>query len=454
MNGNKNIDDEIREFAYIVMNNFQSILAKSEYLQQYEKGEEDEIVEQDLKNKFYDNKDVLSSAKELIKTFKSLKKKSMHDFTTGLDVQPEDLHYLRALMIDELIASIPPSEMIRFDDSEIPSDLPPVKSDRSNEILHVTFKGKHYTQQYTEDYESYIEDEVNEQQFFDRLQDPFRDFPFQIPISVASELEFDFDLGGKNNIKIATSPNEKKVVVTGNIYMKFFSEKAVKQIEQIVKDILGCSYVLDLSINYGILRLKDKPVTTKIEIIIAGVFPENIDLGIDPMLASMISNTEFVIPETKDEISKKRIESYPELAIDDKIKKLEKVISGTDDRGKELRNSIRLYFDAWSYTELDPGKSVAFALMSMESVLLENKTQDILARLKEAVAYRLGRSRDERRDLRDVIGKLYQARSSYVHRGEVEKPEDILNEALTLAKDVLYLEVRDYCTAPILSTQD
>lgn len=372
MNGNKNIDDQIREFAEIVLKNFQSILAKYESLQQYEKDDKDGLVEQDLKNKFYDNKDVLSSAKELIKTFKSLKKKSKHDFTTGLDVQPEDLRYLSALMIDQLIAAIPPWEMIRFDD---------------------------------------IDDDINYLYFFDRLQDPFRNYSFEIPISVASELEFDFDLGGKNNIKIATSPNEKKVVVvTGHISV-IFPEKAVKQIEQIVKDILGCSYVLGLSINYGILRLKDKPVTTEIEIVIAGEFPEYIDLGIDPMLASMIKNTEFIIPETKDEISMKRIESYPELAIDDKIKKLEKVILGTDDRGKELRNSIRLYFDAWSYTELDPGKSVAFALMSMESVLLESKTQDILARLKEAVAYRLGRSHDERRELRDVIGKLYDARS-------------------------------------------
>ena len=88
--------------------------------------------------------------------------------------------------------------------------------------------------------------------------------------------------------------------------------------------------------------------------------------------------------------------------------------------------------------------AIAIAFMSMEAVLLDPKaTESILARLREAVAYRLGKSSDDRRRLRKWIKELYQARCDFVHKGRVHEPSTVFNEARDIAADVLRREIFD-----------
>jgi Apea-like HEPN len=93
------------------------------------------------------------------------------------------------------------------------------------------------------------------------------------------------------------------------------------------------------------------------------------------------------------------------------------VISNNSERSKELRSAANLLFDAFATP--DSGMAIALAFMSMEAILLESSTTDnVTARLSEAVAYRIGKSADKRRDLRQQVKKLYKLRSSFVHTGQ------------------------------------
>src|SRR6266436_6229703 len=103
--------------------------------------------------------------------------------------------------------------------------------------------------------------------------------------------------------------------------------------------------------------------------------------------------------------------SPPEMhrGLERRLRVLRNILSTTSERGEELRAASVLLFDA--FATLEPGMAIAIAFMSMEAVLLDPKaTESILARLREAVAHRLGKSSDDRRRLRKRIKELYQAR--------------------------------------------
>lgn len=105
----------------------------------------------------------------------------------------------------------------------------------------------------------------------------------------------------------------------------------------------------------------------------------------------------------------------------------------------ELASACSLLSDALSVR--DDGLGVALALMSAEAALLEpTDANSLLARLSEAVAFRLGKSSAERREIRKRVRKLYDTRSRFVHRGEstgaVER-----EEAIRLASKVVRLEL-------------
>lgn len=71
-----------------------------------------------------------------------------------------------------------------------------------------------------------------------------------------------------------------------------------------------------------------------------------------------------------------------------------------------------------------------------------SEKSDITARLKEAVAFRLGKTSDERKDFRKKIKKLYDVRSRVVHTGDVPSgfdPEDVIR----LAREVLRKEIEE-----------
>ena len=83
--------------------------------------------------------------------------------------------------------------------------------------------------------------------------------------------------------------------------------------------------------------------------------------------------------------------------------------------------------------------------MCMEAVLLEKPKSDVLARLMEAVAYRLGTSKDDRKRLRERVSALYDARCRFVHDGEATAvTAEEREEADAIVGRTLMLEVLEF----------
>lgn len=161
------------------------------------------------------------------------------------------------------------------------------------------------------------------------------------------------------------------------------------------------------------------------------------------MVGGLVTRIRFMVPNDLDELENKRLKSEAVTsALDHRLRGLNTVLSNNSERGKELRSAACLLFDAFATPEA--GMAIALAFMSMEAVLLDPKTSvTVLARLSEAVAYRVGKSADNRRELRKQVKKHYEARSSFVHTGKVDKPSIIVTEARDICADVLRREILD-----------
>lgn len=122
---------------------------------------------------------------------------------------------------------------------------------------------------------------------------------------------------------------------------------------------------------------------------------------------------------------------------------LRALLTGTSERAKELRNAACLLVDSLAVRE--PGMSILLSFLSMEAVLLEKKdTESLVARLTEAVAYRLGRTASERRELRKTIKNLYNTRSQFVHTGTIAGDDARQRStASDLARRILSREIDD-----------
>lgn len=156
----------------------------------------------------------------------------------------------------------------------------------------------------------------------------------------------------------------------------------------------------------------------------------------------------FGVPDDLDDVKKERAKKDGLTeALSPTLRRIAHMITSTDVGATALRSAAILYVDA--VTTTDAGRSVVFALMALEAVLLERSVSDtILARLKEAVAYRLGSSPDSRAQLRKQVGRLYELRSSFVHTGEVQATEDQRRHCLDLVRAVLKREIDDLSPGP------
>jgi hypothetical protein len=75
---------------------------------------------------------------------------------------------------------------------------------------------------------------------------------------------------------------------------------------------------------------------------------------------------------------------------------------------------------------------------TLEGLLLDRKNRnDLSARLRESVAFLLGGSGDMRSKSRTIVRNLYNARSAFVHVGELEPRDFDIGEAMKLTRDVL-----------------
>jgi hypothetical protein len=123
---------------------------------------------------------------------------------------------------------------------------------------------------------------------------------------------------------------------------------------------------------------------------------------------------------------------------------LSQVVASAEDRAFELRRAGVLLLRA--SVSADLGLALTYGFMCLEAILLERSTMDnVLSRLVEAVAYRVGTSPAHRTQLRREVKQLYEIRSRYVHTGDAGasawlRPRE---RCLEIAANVLQREIKE-----------
>jgi hypothetical protein len=121
--------------------------------------------------------------------------------------------------------------------------------------------------------------------------------------------------------------------------------------------------------------------------------------------------------------------------------RLMKKVFGTNQIGaKEIRQSLRMFlrsFDSWN-----EGEKAMLLATTLEGLLLDKKNKDDLSsRLQDSVAFLLGGPRGMRAESRRIVRELYNARSAFVHNGEISPKDFDIEEATKLTRGVLIKEL-------------
>lgn len=119
------------------------------------------------------------------------------------------------------------------------------------------------------------------------------------------------------------------------------------------------------------------------------------------------------------------------------------VFSTQSERAFEIRNACLLFLKGEVCS--DYGEALLYFFMALESILLDREnTNNVQARLIEAIAYRMGRNDKSRKELRRKIKQLYNDRSLYVHTGRVRARRGCRSELSTIAKNIIAMEIKEF----------
>ncbi len=83
---------------------------------------------------------------------------------------------------------------------------------------------------------------------------------------------------------------------------------------------------------------------------------------------------------------------------------------------KTLFESMLIY--SRNTTTIDPADKLVFILVALESMLLRDASEPIQGNLGERMAFLIGKSLEERKDVVSVVKKTYAMRSKFIHHGQ------------------------------------
>lgn len=246
-----------------------------------------------------------------------------------------------------------------------------------------------------------------------RLQDPLRLFTFQVPLALRSELSVMVNLP-ERGLRIETEKGDAgRILLRGSVTAPT-EPGAITRIERQIESILGVSLALDLCAMLLMLPGTSPQIAVEIS-------PHNeaIPSLLTAEPARGVAGAVFQRPASASEIERKLIEAgNPSRGLERYGRNLTGILEATDERATELRNAASLLLRA-SVTS-DVGLVVTYSFMCLEAILLDPATTDnILGRLSEAVAYRIGKTAQHRSQLRKDVKELYNFRSRYVHTGRL-----------------------------------
>lgn len=122
---------------------------------------------------------------------------------------------------------------------------------------------------------------------------------------------------------------------------------------------------------------------------------------------------------------------------------IRRVLSDESPRSTPVKAGLRFLIRA--HVSREDGHAINLACTALEAVLLDaTTTESVVARLSEAIAYRVGRGRIHRERLRRTTKQIYDIRSKYVHTGEVRVPFSARDDCIELARCVLALDIAGF----------
>lgn len=118
-----------------------------------------------------------------------------------------------------------------------------------------------------------------------------------------------------------------------------------------------------------------------------------------------------------------------------------RLVSGRGDIAGPQRAACRFF--ARACVTRDFGGSLNAAFMALETLLIpkSNVGQDVQARLIEAIVHGAATPHAQRKELRDFIREVYEARSNYVHSGAVQVRKGQRSRLTALAAERLHHEM-------------
>jgi hypothetical protein len=254
----------------------------------------------------------------------------------------------------------------------------------------------------------------------ERLRAPAVECAFCVPVSTGRGLQLALNIDGPKKLKIQ-KPGIKSgeaIALCGSVNA-IHEYHAARQIEADVKSVLGVLISMRIAqplpipvYEIPLITFQNRPALLSAE---ATPHPV-IAIPLDPMVGGLASRIQFSVPDDLNELEMKRFGTGedPNPSLERRLRGLVTLLTNDSERTRELRSAAALLFDAFAAPE--PGKAIALAFMSMEAVLLDAKTtESIVARLSEAVAYRLGTSAEQRTELRKRVSNcIRQGRVLYI----------------------------------------
>jgi hypothetical protein len=134
------------------------------------------------------------------------------------------------------------------------------------------------------------------------------------------------------------------------------------------------------------------------------------------------------------------LEGRSEHAVTRHLRTFAKALRASGARADEIRNACRTA--CLAATASDEGVALTLCFALIEGLLLDTALgENVLARLREAVAHSVGGTHDERKRLRDAMKRLYDLRSGFVHSVRLQRASQARQHAVELMLRVLKREI-------------
>lgn len=166
---------------------------------------------------------------------------------------------------------------------------------------------------------------------------------------------------------------------------------------------------------------------------------ENLDAS--PGLRAALHGIVGAYPRDLSELESTQLKAnHIGAALGRRVRALKGVMVGASEASEGMRSLCGLACAAASTD--DPGISLSLAFSVVEGLLLDpSQDSDVQARLREAVAYLLGTTSQDRKRLRLRVHELYRLRSRFMHRGGRRPTVTSRDQGLELMRAVLRREL-------------